>query len=259
MSAHAVIYGDFSCPWSYLASQRAALLEDCGLLDIDWRAVEHDARAPVSGRPTGPDLPSHKHELAAVASLVLPGEHLPADVPAVLPHTKAAVSAYAEALTDGIARPLRERLFEAVWRDGRSISAAGDVRRLVTDLVWPRPDREATRMSDLPQPVDRDPDMQRVTRRMGGAVACDGQPLTTEGWRRVASWRQAWEALGCPAVPALVTPEGDVLTEAAALEWLGRLGVGCPTWPLRQPHRGIAAGPPAPEPASAAASLPVTV
>jgi len=38
----AVVYGDFNCPYSYLASQRADLLSRAGALMVDWRAVEHD-------------------------------------------------------------------------------------------------------------------------------------------------------------------------------------------------------------------------
>ena len=51
-----IVYGDFNCPYSYLASQRADLLSRAGIV-VDWRAVEHDRGLPVTGsRPdaTGP-------------------------------------------------------------------------------------------------------------------------------------------------------------------------------------------------------------
>lgn len=229
MSLSVTVYGDFSCPWSYLASQRVSRLQECGLAEVEWRAVEHDPRRPVAGRLTGPDLPTHKHELAVVSALRLPGEHLPTDVPAVLPNTRAAVSAYAESSEDGIQDVLRKRLFDAVWREGRPISSPYEVRRLVTDLLWPAPDRDAMRATDLPQPVDRDPDMSRVTRRTGGTVSCDGQPLTTTAWRQLTAWRGAWLELPTPAVPAVVTATGEALTEGEALEWLARLVGKCPT------------------------------
>ena len=47
-----IIYGDFNCQYSYLASQRAALLIRAGVA-VDWRAVQHDRDLPVSGQPLG--------------------------------------------------------------------------------------------------------------------------------------------------------------------------------------------------------------
>ena len=44
-----VVYGDFNCPWSYLASRRAAVLAEDGV-DVDWRAVEHEPWRPRSRR-----------------------------------------------------------------------------------------------------------------------------------------------------------------------------------------------------------------
>ena len=37
-----IIYGDFNCPHSYLAGQRADLLSRSGAASVDWRTVEHD-------------------------------------------------------------------------------------------------------------------------------------------------------------------------------------------------------------------------
>lgn len=37
-----IVYGDFNCPYCYLASQRSARLARDGMTEIDWRAVEHD-------------------------------------------------------------------------------------------------------------------------------------------------------------------------------------------------------------------------
>jgi hypothetical protein len=44
-----IVYGDFNCPYSYLASQRAEGLIRGGLARIDWRAVEHDRGLAVTG------------------------------------------------------------------------------------------------------------------------------------------------------------------------------------------------------------------
>ena len=44
-----VVYGDFNCPFSALASARVAVLEDRGLAEIDWRGVEHAPEIPAAG------------------------------------------------------------------------------------------------------------------------------------------------------------------------------------------------------------------
>lgn len=45
-----IIYGDFNCPYSYLASQRADLLSRMDIAKVEWRAVEHDRGLPVTGK-----------------------------------------------------------------------------------------------------------------------------------------------------------------------------------------------------------------
>ena len=72
-----IVYGDFNCPYSYLASQRADLLSRAGVA-VDWRAVEHDRGLPVTGSRSDSDRATWDRELAEVASLALPGEHVPA-------------------------------------------------------------------------------------------------------------------------------------------------------------------------------------
>jgi predicted DsbA family dithiol-disulfide isomerase len=51
-----IVYGDFNCPYCYLASQRADRLVREGKAEVGWRAVEHRPRLPVTGakqRPPG--------------------------------------------------------------------------------------------------------------------------------------------------------------------------------------------------------------
>lgn len=107
-----IIYGNFNCPYSYLASQRADLLSEAGVA-VDRRAVEHDRGLPAGGLPSGSDQASRDRELAGAASLALPGERVPA-LPAVISDTEAAVAAYAEAVSDGVADELRGSLFRAI-------------------------------------------------------------------------------------------------------------------------------------------------
>ena len=68
-----IVYGDFNCPYSYLASQRADLLSKAGVA-VDWRAIEHDRRLPVTGSRTDAGRAGRDRELTEVASLALPGE-----------------------------------------------------------------------------------------------------------------------------------------------------------------------------------------
>jgi predicted DsbA family dithiol-disulfide isomerase len=133
-----IVYADFNCVYCFLASQRADRLTREGTAEVDWRAVEHLPRLPVTGykpRPgeAQPGGEAGEDDLAEAAQLALPGEQLPAGPPAVISYTRAAVSAYAEAITDGIQDRLRLRLFESIWAQGRNMSSAYDVRR------WSRP------------------------------------------------------------------------------------------------------------------------
>jgi hypothetical protein len=82
-----IVYADFNCPYSCLASQRARRAE------------------PDGGRN---------------GRLALPAEHVPPATPPVISNTKAAVAAYAEAVTDGVAAELRRRLFRAHGPPGAS-------------------------------------------------------------------------------------------------------------------------------------------
>src|SRR5207249_4083290 len=62
-----IIYGDFNCPYSYLASQRADLLSRAGA-GVDWRAVEHNRGLPVTGSRSDSDPAMWDRELAEVDS-----------------------------------------------------------------------------------------------------------------------------------------------------------------------------------------------
>lgn len=217
-----IIYGDFNCPYSYLASQRGDRLCEAGVA-VDWRAVEHDRRLPAGGLPAGCDQASRDRELAEVASLALPGEQVPA-LPAMISNTEAAVAAYAEAVSDGVADELRGSLFRAIWAQGRNLSSPHEVRRLVTDLMWPR-ENVAVRLAspDFPSLLLRDTGMTRIVRRSGGTIALNGVPLTTAGWQRVRQWRQEWLALPSQVIPAVIGADHIVRPGIAGLRYLATL------------------------------------
>jgi len=109
-----IVYGDFNSLYCYLASQRADRLVREGKADVEWCAVEHRPRLPVTGAKPPPGSVGAQDDLAEAAQLALPGEQLPAGPPAVISNTRAAVSAYAEAVADGIQARLRPRLFELI-------------------------------------------------------------------------------------------------------------------------------------------------
>lgn len=224
-----IVYADFNCVFCYLASQRADRLVRDGKAEVEWCAVEHAPRLPVTGvkAPPGGD-----DDLAGAALLALPGEKLPAAHPAMVTNTRAAVSAYAESVADGVQDRLRFRLFESIWSQGRNMSDPPEVRRVITDLLWPADPIYLHLVSpDLPVPVLHDPDPMRIARREGGAVTVDGGPLTTAAYHRTRQWRQQWLALPEPAIPAVIGPDGGVHVGPDGLRCLaGIVGRGVLSW-----------------------------
>jgi hypothetical protein len=125
-----VVYADFNCPYSWLASARADVLLELGLTRVEWRAVEHDPTIPEPSDPVdGQRSVMLDRELEEVRSLVQPDEGLLIRRPPVLPNTARAVAAFA-GVPAGERPALRRRLFGALWIDGRDI---GD-ERVLRDL-----------------------------------------------------------------------------------------------------------------------------
>ena len=217
---HVIIYGDFNCARSYLASLRADLLILDGTAQIDWRAVEHDRGLAVTGTRSETGRAAWDRELAEAGALALPGERVPA-APPVVSNTQAAVAAYAEAVSDGVQDELRRRLFGAIWAEGRHLSSAYEVRRVITGIMWPAdPVLPRLLSPDLPGTLDHDTDLTRIVRRSGGTIAPDGGPLTTAGYHRIRQWRQEWQALPQQVLPSIIGPDG---TFYSGVQALGRL------------------------------------
>lgn len=218
-----IVYGDFNCPYSYLAGQRTDALQRLGHR-IDWHAVEHDPRLSMTGTPSAADADRWRRELAGVAGLALLGENASIDVPALISNTYAATSAYAESLTDGTAGRLRRDLFHAIWVRGAHLSNAYDVRPLIAALTFPHVPVRAWLGLELARPgLGNHPDPDQPTRMLGGTIAPTGAPLTTTGWRRITRWRREWVALGVPLLPAVIDPAGVARFGAEALTWLAGL------------------------------------
>lgn len=235
-----IIYGDFNCPYSCLASQRADLIIRLGLAGIDWRAVEHDPCLALTGTRSDADQAAWDQELTDVAAVALPGEQVPQAAPPVLTNTQAAVAAYAEAVSDGVQDELRRRLFHAIWVGRRHLSSAYEVPRLITAVMCPPVLVVDPRDSELPRPLDHDTNLTRIMRRSGGTIAPDGGPVSTAGFRRIRQWRQEWLALPEQVIPAVIIPDGSVLAGASGLAFLAGLAAGAVGSGPGEPRRATA-------------------
>lgn len=121
-----VVFGDFACGLSYLASERVDHLVEHGI-DVTWLAVHRRIGAGRGDLPIPSDI---TFEITAVQSWLGEGEALPMQPPSTRPDTSLAV-AVLSAFSGRAAHRLRRRLFEAYWVDGRDIGS----RRVVEELA----------------------------------------------------------------------------------------------------------------------------
>jgi 2-hydroxychromene-2-carboxylate isomerase len=125
-----LIFGDFNCPFSALASARAAELEQRGDMIVEWRAVVHDTTVPRRGEAvTAERRAAFEQELAQIRDLLAPGEGDRLRVPTIRVDTTAATDGYA-ACPPADRAQLRQRLFAAYWERGENIGDPRVVRRL---------------------------------------------------------------------------------------------------------------------------------
>ena len=223
-----IVYGDFNCPYSYLASLRVDAVMRAGQAEVEWRAVEHDPRLALTGTPSSIGSQSWERELAEVAGLAQPGEEPPATVPPLISNTGAAVAAYAEAVTDGVQHQLRRRLFEEIWVRQRHLGSPYEVRQVVRPLMYPAgPRAEHLAVPDLPARVLHSARPAVLPRLSGCTIAPDGGPLTTQGYQRIRQWRREWLSGSDGVVPALTLADG-ALSGVAALAHLADLAAKAP-------------------------------
>lgn len=125
-----IVYGDFNCPFSALASARATQLERLGRATIDWRAVEHAPDIPPTGHPvTGESGARFRHELEQVRSLLAADEPDQLALPTVQSNTNLATVAYAA--TPASRRPtVRTRLFAAYWSEDADLADSATLAHL---------------------------------------------------------------------------------------------------------------------------------
>jgi hypothetical protein len=225
---HLTVYGDFNCPYSYLASQRVDAVVRAGQAEVEWRAVEHDPRLALTGTPSSLDPERWKRELAEVADLADQDEQAPGAAPALISNTGAAVAACAEAVTDGVQDELRRSLFAEIWARQRHLSSPYEIRQLVRALMYPAgPRSEHLATPDLPARIHHRVPPGMLPRLSGCTISPAGGPLTTEGHERIQQWRRGWLSGSEGVVPALSLPDG-MLTGVTALAHLADLAAKAP-------------------------------
>jgi hypothetical protein len=200
-----VLYGDFTCPWSYLASRRVDALT-AGGVEVDWRAVE--SRAPGRSARSGDRFTDLRADMELVVSGLLADERLPYCLAGFLPATTTgAVTGYAEAYAAGAAAPVRQLLFDAFWVHGCDLGDARLVRTLVVDSV---------RSGSAPGTPRGD---------WGYPLTARGGPGAATARELVARWTLEWRAAGIGRHPGpgpvLLHDAAAPLRGAAAVAWLG--------------------------------------
>ena len=197
-----VVHGDFSCPWSYLASRRAVSLAAEGV-QVDWRAVERDPLKWGHPPDTAARFARLRDEMTGIAAALLPGEHLAYALAGFLPHTRAAVTGYAEAYGCALAAQVRHPLFEALWLHGVDLADPRVVRTLLIDLV---------RSGSSPD---------EPLWAWGSGTDRSGGPVTATARRLVGRWQREWRAAGAGALPMVEADGAEPLHGRAAIDWLG--------------------------------------
>jgi hypothetical protein len=81
---HLIVYGDFNCPFSYLASQRVDELARLGQAEVEWRAVEHDPALALTGTSSRLEPDRWQRQLAELALLADEDEQAPGAAPSVI-------------------------------------------------------------------------------------------------------------------------------------------------------------------------------
>jgi len=149
-----IVYGDFNCPYSCLASVRVDALTARGVADVEWRAVEHDPTLPTPSRSVSGDVAEmFDRELVEVRGLLGPDEAFPIRRPPVQPNSARAITAFAGAPVER-ADELRRRLFAALWFEGRDIGDSTVVAEAVGDGPT-IPNRRAEEWHDAWWPLER--------------------------------------------------------------------------------------------------------
>lgn len=197
-----VIFGDFACPWRFLASQRAGVLEAAGV-KVVWRAAE-GCRNPWEVRASRQRLDQVREAIPEVQAALGPGEIFPASLARYTPFTAAAVSAFAEGSVAERSTVIRRLLFDAMWVHGVDLNNANALRRLTVQVLM-----------DSASP-------SAVVREWGMVPDVTGGPVSTAAWRLRREWESTWQDMGSPCTPGLLK-DGQSAFGPAAIARLGAL------------------------------------
>lgn len=203
------LYVDFLSPADCAAAQWARVLDPTGMR-VDVRAVQADPSTPVRGVPEDPD--AAQAQLAELAAM-WPSGAWSATVPATRISSMAPVSAYAEVYGSAAAGTVLDLMFRAYWGGGKDIGNPEVLRTLLALAVL---------RGHLPA---------QAPGEFGYVVSPSRGPVTTAAWHRVRDWHAAWQELGAPALPALVSA-GQVLTGVDAVRELARRGADATLAPV---------------------------
>lgn len=215
-----VMYGDFSCPWSYLAQRRATVLARATGAVVDWRAVEHQPWTPGVRDERRARFGALADQAGLVTALLLPGESLPFSATGFVPRTWATVTAYAEAYSAGVGERALRLLFDAYWQDGVDVGDPTWLRDALQDEL--RGSRSAS----------------ELVREWGYPVDHAGAPVSGRSRQLVRAWRDQWrdERTGerqgerpderpdhlSGSLPVVRVGGREPMTGARAVDWLGR-------------------------------------
>jgi hypothetical protein len=119
-----VVFGDFNCPYSRLASARVDAMQARGI-DVEWRAVEHDRSIPSKGVQVSGELRNElEREIREIAELMVPPEDVAFVIPDVRPNTRDDCELFAR-LSGGAADAFRRECFDAIWDGGPGAATDG--------------------------------------------------------------------------------------------------------------------------------------
>jgi predicted DsbA family dithiol-disulfide isomerase len=125
-----IVYGDFNCPFSALASARAGELEEHGVATVEWRAVEHDTDIPAEGAEMVDELAEKfRDELAQVREFLRAGEPDRLRLPPRQVNTSLAIRRYA-GTPEGDRPAVRHAIFAAHWQQDERIDDPSLLDRL---------------------------------------------------------------------------------------------------------------------------------
>lgn len=184
-----VVYGDFNCPFSAIASSRLERLEADGFVHVEWRCVEHDPTIGPHETPlTGQQHAAFAAELDQIRRLLASGEPDRLLVPSRRLNSRDLNLTYAGAPVSQRSA-LRSCLFAAYWQSDLDLTDATVVDGLV---------RTVSASTDGPASSARIPNAEQATSAM-------------------RAWQTQWRDLGRPVVPMMVLPDGYVSRGLGAL------------------------------------------